>query len=131
MSAAFDPYHKWLGISPEEQPADYYRLLAIKKFESDPDVIESAGTGRSAAKIKTHHNVGGLPEDMQFTLVEPLHLTLRQNRDPRPSEPFRPHRPWPDHFSTHQAFIALCAVQNQNHASLAGHRDLSISEMVR
>jgi len=38
-----------------------------------PDVIESAGakTGK-AHVIKTHHNVGGLPEDMQFELVEPL-----------------------------------------------------------
>jgi GMP synthase (glutamine-hydrolysing) len=35
-----------------------------------PDVIES-GT-RDAAKIKSHHNVGGLPEDMAFELVEPL-----------------------------------------------------------
>ena len=35
-----------------------------------PDVIES-GTG-SAAKIKSHHNVGGLPDDMKFELVEPL-----------------------------------------------------------
>jgi len=35
-----------------------------------PDIIES-GT-RDAARIKSHHNVGGLPEDMQFTLVEPL-----------------------------------------------------------
>jgi GMP synthase (glutamine-hydrolysing) len=35
-----------------------------------PDVIES-GSG-SAATIKTHHNVGGLPEDMKFDLVEPL-----------------------------------------------------------
>lgn len=37
-----------------------------------PDVIESAGAGKSAARIKTHHNVGGLPEDMDFALVEPL-----------------------------------------------------------
>lgn len=37
-----------------------------------PDVIESAGTGKTAAKIKTHHNVGGLPADMQFKLIEPL-----------------------------------------------------------
>jgi len=38
-----------------------------------PDVIESTtrDTG-AAAKIKTHHNVGGLPADMKFTLVEPL-----------------------------------------------------------
>jgi GMP synthase (glutamine-hydrolysing) len=38
-----------------------------------PDVIESAGNDRSEAHtIKTHHNVGGLPEDMAFELVEPL-----------------------------------------------------------
>ncbi len=38
-----------------------------------PDVIESAASGNSAAvKIKTHHNVGGLPEDMTLTLIEPL-----------------------------------------------------------
>jgi len=38
-----------------------------------PDVIESAGQGKKdAARIKTHHNVGGLPERMEFELVEPL-----------------------------------------------------------
>jgi len=38
-----------------------------------PDVIESAATGRDgAAVIKHHHNVGGLPKDMQFELVEPV-----------------------------------------------------------
>jgi GMP synthase (glutamine-hydrolysing) len=38
-----------------------------------PDVIESAGTASGKAKvIKSHHNVGGLPEDMKFELVEPL-----------------------------------------------------------
>jgi GMP synthase (glutamine-hydrolysing) len=38
-----------------------------------PDVIESAGRERPEAEtIKTHHNVGGLPEDMGFELVEPL-----------------------------------------------------------
>ncbi|MCY0386289.1 glutamine-hydrolyzing GMP synthase [Robbsia sp. Bb-Pol-6] len=38
-----------------------------------PDVIESAGHGKKgASKIKSHHNVGGLPEDLQLKLVEPL-----------------------------------------------------------
>lgn len=36
-----------------------------------PDVIESAGRAH-ARRIKSHHNVGGLPEDMRFELVEPL-----------------------------------------------------------
>ncbi len=39
-----------------------------------PDVVESGGAGGvgATANIKSHHNVGGLPEDLQFTLVEPL-----------------------------------------------------------
>ncbi len=37
-----------------------------------PDVIESAADSKSAQTIKSHHNVGGLPEDLQFELVEPL-----------------------------------------------------------
>jgi GMP synthase (glutamine-hydrolysing) len=37
-----------------------------------PDVIESAGTGSPASRIKTHHNVAGLPEQMNLKLVEPL-----------------------------------------------------------
>jgi len=36
-----------------------------------PDVVESGG-GSGAATIKSHHNVGGLPDDLQFALVEPL-----------------------------------------------------------
>jgi GMP synthase (glutamine-hydrolysing) len=40
-----------------------------------PDVIES-GTP-DAAKIKSHHNVGGLPEDLKFELVEPLRLLFK------------------------------------------------------
>jgi GMP synthase (glutamine-hydrolysing) len=43
-----------------------------------PDVIESAGKDKKDAHvIKTHHNVGGLPEDMDFELVEPLRLLFK------------------------------------------------------
>lgn len=44
-----------------------------------PDVIESTShdTATTAARIKTHHNVGGLPDDMQFQLVEPLRLLFK------------------------------------------------------
>ena len=38
----FDPYHRWLGIRPEEQPADHYRRLALARFEDDPEVIRDA-----------------------------------------------------------------------------------------
>ena len=43
-----------------------------------PDVIESRGPERqAAAKIKTHHNVGGLPKDMQFELLEPMRYLFK------------------------------------------------------
>lgn len=46
MSDSFDPYHKWLGISPKDQPPHHYRLLGIDLFESDPDVINTASSQR-------------------------------------------------------------------------------------
>ncbi|MBF6187560.1 MULTISPECIES: glutamine-hydrolyzing GMP synthase [Nocardia] len=41
-----------------------------------PDVVESGG-GTGTANIKSHHNVGGLPEDLEFELVEPLRLLFK------------------------------------------------------
>ncbi|GEL94523.1 GMP synthase [glutamine-hydrolyzing] [Cellulomonas composti] len=41
-----------------------------------PDVVESGG-GEGAANIKSHHNVGGLPDDLQFELVEPLRTLFK------------------------------------------------------
>ena len=41
-----------------------------------PDVVESGG-GEGAANIKSHHNVGGLPDDLQFGLVEPLRALFK------------------------------------------------------
>ena len=42
----------------------------------DPDVVESGG-GDGAANIKSHHNVGGLPEDIKFQLIEPLRTLFK------------------------------------------------------
>ena len=41
-----------------------------------PDVVESGG-GTGTANIKSHHNVGGLPDDLKFTLVEPLRTLFK------------------------------------------------------
>jgi GMP synthase (glutamine-hydrolysing) len=54
----------------EEAAADLGEARYLVQGTLYPDIIES-GT-RDAAKIKSHHNVGGLPDDMQFELVEPL-----------------------------------------------------------
>lgn len=52
MADSFDPYHKWLGISPKDQPPNHYRLLAIELFENDLDVIEGAAD-RQMAHVRT------------------------------------------------------------------------------
>ncbi len=48
MSDTFDPYHKWLGIPPDEQPPNHYRLLGVVAFEADSDVIDAAANQRMA-----------------------------------------------------------------------------------
>ena len=53
MAETFDPYRRWLGIPPEEQPPHLYRLLGIGLFESDPDVIEG-GADRQMAHLQKH-----------------------------------------------------------------------------
>ena len=52
MADDFNPYHVWLGIPPEEQPANHYRLLGIRLFESNGDVIDSAAD-RQMAHLRT------------------------------------------------------------------------------
>jgi GMP synthase (glutamine-hydrolysing) len=54
----------------EEVAADLHDARFLVQGTLYPDIIES-GT-KDAAKIKSHHNVGGLPDDLQFELVEPL-----------------------------------------------------------
>ena len=68
MGERFDPYHRWLAISPEEQPADHYRLLGCKRFEDDPDVIESAAD-RQMAHVRSFQS-GEYADDAQRILNE-------------------------------------------------------------
>jgi len=80
------------GVSDPEQKRKIIGREFIRAFEREartygpfeflaqgtlyPDVIESAG-GEGAANIKSHHNVGGLPEDLQFKLVEPFRTLFK------------------------------------------------------
>jgi GMP synthase (glutamine-hydrolysing) len=61
---------------------DQARRLGLPRFLVQgtiyPDVVESSAPDRAhAERIKTHHNVGGLPEDMRFELVEPLRYLFK------------------------------------------------------
>lgn len=59
----------------EEVAANMQDIKMLVQGTLYPDVIES-GT-RGAARIKTHHNVGGIPLDIQFELIEPLRLLFK------------------------------------------------------
>lgn len=60
-----------LDDAPEGSTVDY-----LVQGTLYPDVVESGG-GSGTANIKSHHNVGGLPDDVEFELVEPLRLLFK------------------------------------------------------
>lgn len=59
-----------------EAAADGQPIKFLVQGTLYPDVVESGG-GTGTANIKSHHNVGGLPEDLQFELVEPLRTLFK------------------------------------------------------
>ncbi len=61
----------------EEEASRLGRTRFLVQGTLYSDVIESGGTEGVAAKIKSHHNVGGLPADMQMELVEPLRALFK------------------------------------------------------
>jgi GMP synthase (glutamine-hydrolysing) len=75
LAGVTDPEQKRKVIGEEfirvfEEAAAPFGARFLVQGTLYPDVIESGS--RTAARIKSHHNVGGLPEDMAFELVEPL-----------------------------------------------------------
>src|SRR5436853_7594673 len=62
----------------EEESQKLGRIDFLTQGTLYPDVIESATSETKAAqKIKTHHNVGGLPADLRFQLIEPLRYLFK------------------------------------------------------
>jgi GMP synthase (glutamine-hydrolysing) len=63
----------------EEEAAKLGEIAFLTQGTLYPDVIESATSSKekAAAKIKTHHNVGGLPDDITFQLIEPLRYLFK------------------------------------------------------
>ncbi len=60
----------------DEAAADGEPIKFLVQGTLYPDVVESGG-GSGTANIKSHHNVGGLPDDLQFELVEPLRTLFK------------------------------------------------------
>lgn len=61
----------------EEQAAALGKVDFLAQGTLYPDIIESKAEAKAAAKIKTHHNVGGLPATMRLRLVEPLRYLFK------------------------------------------------------
>ena len=80
MSAPFDPYYKWLGIAADEQPATLYRLLGLRPFESDPDVIATAAEQRIQL-LKTFQ--GGKYSQLSGRLVNEISRARQRLLDPK------------------------------------------------
>ncbi len=78
LSGVTDPEQKRKIIGEEfikvfdEESAKLGTFRWLAQGTLYPDVIESAGTGSPASRIKTHHNVGGIPEWSRFQIIEPL-----------------------------------------------------------
>ncbi len=70
---------RWGPSDHRSSSTDYPSIGYLAQGTLYPDVIESASGSRekAARTIKTHHNVGGLPEDMSFQLIEPLRLLFK------------------------------------------------------
>jgi len=66
--------HEFISVFEEEAKKLKGEINFLAQGTLYPDVIESAAAGvsKNAVKIKTHHNVGGLPEKMKFKIIEPL-----------------------------------------------------------
>jgi serine/threonine protein kinase/WD40 repeat protein len=61
----FDPYYKWLSIPPDEQPPTHYRLLGVKLYEEDQEVIELAAD-RQMAHVRTFQSGKRSKESQQI-----------------------------------------------------------------
>ena len=83
LAGVEDPEEKRRIIGDEfiqvfEEEARLGRIDFLTQGTLYPDVIESATAETKAAqKIKTHHNVGGLPADLRFQLIEPLRYLFK------------------------------------------------------
>lgn len=83
LAGVTDPEEKRVRIGREfiavfeEQAQRVGQVDFLAQGTLYPDVIESATSAKSAVKIKTHHNVGGLPENMRLRLIEPLRYLFK------------------------------------------------------
>jgi len=121
MNETFDAYHRWLGIPPQEQPANHYRLLGLSLFESDPEVVRDAaerqiahvrryelGKHRDLSQLVINELAGAKACLLDETKKADYDHGLRQQMEPQqdvppPAPAIPPSPPAPDrqHEATH------------------------------
>ncbi len=114
MAPEFDPYYKWLGIPPKDQPPNHYRLLSTEQLEDDSEVIDSA-----ANRLMSHiHKLasGDRPAASQTSPGEQmppppvaLYAQMKQTRERRRSKLMAPGR---QPSSWHQGLRANLLIAN-------------------
>ncbi len=103
--SVFNPYHVWLGIPPEEQPPNHYRLLGIAPFESNADVIATAAD-RQMIHLRTFQS--GKRSDLsqqllnevaaaKVCLLNPAKKAAYDEQLRGPSTPVANPSPWSDY----------------------------------
>jgi len=107
MAETFDPYYKWLGIPPRDQPPHHYRLLGIEVFEEDRDVIDAAANrlmgylkdlavgDETAYSQKLLNEIARarlclLNREKKAAYDGELRTKLQPAEEPKPSEPRKP-----------------------------------------
>jgi GMP synthase (glutamine-hydrolysing) len=96
------------------------------------DVIESGGTEGVAATIKSHHNVGGLPDDMKMKLVEPLRLLFKDEVRRVGEELGMPERMvWRQPFPGPGLAIRIIGAVNEERLQILREADAILQEEVR
>jgi GMP synthase (glutamine-hydrolysing) len=138
--------HQLAGVTDPEEKRKRIGETFIRVFEEESqrlegirflvqgtlysDVIESGS--RTAAKIKSHHNVGGLPEDMDLELVEPLRLLFKDEVRRVGEELGMPdHMVWRQPFPGPGLAIRIIGEVTEERLAILRHADAVLQEEVR
>jgi GMP synthase (glutamine-hydrolysing) len=138
LAGVTDPEEKRLAVGEEfirvfeEESQRLGKIRHLVQGTLYSDVIESGGTGDVAATIKSHHNVGGLPETMDLELVEPLRMLFKDEVRRVGEELGLPERMvWRQPFPGPGLAIRIIGEVNEERLEILREADAILQEEVR
>ena len=138
LSQVTDPERKRKSIGAtfievfEEAAKKFSRARYLAQWTLYPDVIESVSAKGPSATIKSHHNVGGLPERMQLKLIEPLRELFKDEVRLLGTELGLPH-----HVCFRQPFpgpglaVRIVGAVTEERLAVLRHADVIVEEEIR